>query len=133
MIKNSTATNVVVESLKEFPDIFENFWYNGMRDKIGFLKFFPNDKKIINSLLEIMYKFKSDFTVTFRYLSESLLSPEKKNQFLKLFNESKEISSWFTLWENRIEKEKKQKRYLREHAKCKPFLYPQKSLSSNCN
>ena len=34
--KNSTATNVVVESLKEFPNIFENFWYNGMRDKIGF-------------------------------------------------------------------------------------------------
>ena len=79
--KRSTATNVVVESLKEFPNIFENFWYNGMRDKIGFLKFFPNDKKIINSLLEIMYKFKSDFTITFRYLSESLLSPEKKINF----------------------------------------------------
>ncbi len=123
--KRSTATNVVVESLKEFPNIFENFWYNGMRDKIGFLKFFPNDKKIINSLLEIMYKFKSDFTITFRYLSESLLSPEKKNQFLKLFNESKEISNWFALWENRIEKEKKNKKDICENMlSVNPFCIP---------
>ena len=80
-----------------------------MRDKIGFLKFFQTTK-IINSL-EIRYKFKSRFTITFRYSFESLLSPEKKNQFLKLFNESKEISNWF-VYGNRIEKEKKIKRYL---------------------
>ncbi len=123
--KNSTATNVVVESLKEFPDIFENFWYNGMRKKIGFLNFFPNDKKIINSLLEIMYKYKSDFTITFRYLSESLLSREKKNQFLKLFNESKEVSSWFALWEKRIEKEKKNKKEIcKNMLSVNPFCIP---------
>ena len=107
--KRSSSNNL--DCLKVYPILFEN-WIEGIKKKLGFTLSFSEDKKIIELLLEIMFKQKSDFTLTFRRLSKLDLN---KNHFISMFKNEKPILNWYNIWKKRLEKENNsKKKFLRK-------------------
>ncbi len=56
-------------SLDRFPVLFEHYWIDGMRSKIGLFTSEPGDKALLDDLLAWMKLQSADFTNTFRTLS----------------------------------------------------------------
>jgi uncharacterized protein YdiU (UPF0061 family) len=64
-----TAVALATDLLGEYPAIFENYWLEGMRAKLGLKRAEDGDVELVQSLLEWMYKGRADFTNTFRDLT----------------------------------------------------------------
>ncbi len=71
-----------------------------MRLKIGLLTKENEDKDLISELLDVMQKYKADFTNTFRSLSEETLPDEE-------FFKAQEFLFWYKKWKVRLKKESK--------------------------
>jgi uncharacterized protein YdiU (UPF0061 family) len=56
-------------SLDRFPDLFEQYWLEGMRAKLGLFTQEPDDKALADGLLAWMQRRAADFTNTFRMLT----------------------------------------------------------------
>jgi uncharacterized protein YdiU (UPF0061 family) len=63
------AVERATASLDRFSDLFEQYWLNGMRAKLGLFTKEPEDKALADDLLEWMKRQSADFTNTFRTLS----------------------------------------------------------------
>ena len=61
-------------SLDRFPPLFEQYWLNGMRAKLGLFTSEPGDKALVDDLLTWMMRTTADFTNTFRALSRAATS-----------------------------------------------------------
>jgi serine/tyrosine/threonine adenylyltransferase len=66
-------------SLAGFPDLFERYWLEGMRSKLGLFTEEPDDKPLAEDLLAWMHRRAADFTNTFRTLSNGVLALEAAN------------------------------------------------------
>src|SRR5699024_243050 len=73
-------------------------WLNGMRAKLGMFNEEPEDESIIIELLNIMQKYHSDFTNTFRALTIDEL------RGMELFDTS-EFTQWKERWKARLNKQ----------------------------
>lgn len=93
------AIELCKEELSKFEDIYNEDWLAGMRRKLGLFDEKEEDKNVISSLLTMMYKYKADYTDTFR-----LLTMDKKadNELQK----SEEFDSWYKLWKSRLKEQK---------------------------
>ena len=78
------ASKIILESLSKFPQLFDKFWMKGISEKIGILQSTKENREVIEKFLEIMFEQKTDFTLTFRKLAESLENKEKKMKFFSL-------------------------------------------------
>ena len=76
------ASKIILESLSKFPQLFDKFWIKGISEKIGLLQSTKENREVIEKFLEIMFEQKTDFTLTFRKLSESIDNNERKKAFL---------------------------------------------------
>ena len=114
LIDNSTRNAVKIASkvIDSFSGRFKDYWINGMRRKIGLTNAESSDENLINSLLDLMKENKSDFTVTFRNLSNTVFNKNKERHLKKLFNNSKNFDDWITKWKYRINLEKKSKKQI---------------------
>ena len=63
------AIAIATEVLGEYPALFQEYWLDGMRAKLGMQSAEPDDLDLVQSLQAWMEKSKADFTNTFRYLS----------------------------------------------------------------
>ena len=86
------------ESIKHFNVIYKELWLNGMGAKLGLFGKNPEDESIVLELLDLMKKYKSDFTNTFRSMT--------LNQFngMDMFD-APEFSQWKQKWETRRSKQ----------------------------
>jgi len=57
------------EEVHRFADLFETYWLQGMRAKLGLLNEEPEDRALVDDLLDWMHRQAADFTNTFRDLS----------------------------------------------------------------
>lgn len=57
-------------SLDRFPVLFDQYWLDGMRSKLGLFTQEPGDKALVDDLLAWMKRESADFTTTFRMLSD---------------------------------------------------------------
>ena len=57
------------EEVHRFADLFETYWLQGMRAKLGLLIEEPEDRALVDDLLDWMHRQAADFTNTFRDLS----------------------------------------------------------------
>ncbi len=55
--------------LNRFPDLFERYWLDGMRAKLGLFTQEDEDKALVDDLLTWMHRRSADFTNTFRALT----------------------------------------------------------------
>jgi len=65
------AVELAMESLNAFPDQYEQAWLAGMRLKLGLRTDEPDDRALVQSLLDWMNATSADFTNTFRVLSDN--------------------------------------------------------------
>src|SRR6056297_1569329 len=63
------SIKITQKALDNFRLIYKDKWLSGMRDKLGILNKEKEDENLINELLDIMEKNKSDYTNTFKELT----------------------------------------------------------------
>jgi uncharacterized protein YdiU (UPF0061 family) len=63
------AVELANEALHQFEGIFQNHWLDGMRAKLGLFNHEPEDRALLQQLLDWMHANQQDFTGTFRSLS----------------------------------------------------------------
>ena len=74
-----------------------------------------------------MFKQKSDFTLTFRRLSETL--DLNKNHFISMFKNEKPILNWYNIWKKRLEKENNSKKKIfKEMTNTNPLFIPRNHI-----
>lgn len=106
-VNDEPAFNEFTKRLENyFSEIYSKNYWKIMLEKIGIEKNTNReDQSLLKNLLEIMSKDSLDFTITFRYLSETLTS---KSEHLEPFIEhSESLQSWILQWKNRLKEEKK--------------------------
>ena len=79
-----------------------------MCQKIGLNSKQKNAKTLLNKLLEIMKNNESDYTLTFRYMSDVLVE-KGDSDFKKQFISKNEIAEWLNEWQSFIEQQKNSK------------------------
>ena len=104
------ANKKILDSLKTFPDIFSKFWIKGIKNKIGLNLSFKEDIDLIESLLDMMYKQKSDFTITFRKLINILDDVNEETESLLYYDDINLSDAWLKNWKLRLQKEKRIKK-----------------------
>ncbi len=126
---NEEANKITLESLSKFPQLFDKFWIKAMSEKFGLFLNIKENRKLIERFLEIMFNQKTDFTLTFRKLSESIENEEKKMKFFSLFKNEKHITNWYNNWVQRLKKENISKEKISNKMKTKnPLVIPRNHL-----
>ncbi len=89
---------LVTEALQEYPNQFFAYWLAGMRKKLGIFNQEAEDIKLAEDLLMHMQKNKSDFTNTFRALTQQSIENTTLYQDAGFRN-------WLTLWKARLSRQ----------------------------
>lgn len=92
------AIEIATEEVSNFYSIYNHFWLDGMRKKLGLFGEESEDKSIIDELLDLMKIYKADFTNTFRSLTIGQLTG------MEIFN-TKEFIQWKKKWDSRLKKQ----------------------------
>lgn len=100
------ALAVAQEAVARFPDHFETAWLAGMRRKLGLEQERPEDRALIQDLLERMAANRADFTLTFRGLCGSAGGDPQADQAVgRLFERPAEFDVWAERWRRRLAQE----------------------------
>ncbi|WP_088067325.1 protein adenylyltransferase SelO [Gottfriedia luciferensis] len=92
------ALEIAQNAISEYPMLYVDNWVAGMRKKLGIFNEEDQDKSLIDELLEMMEKHKSDYTNTFRALSYG------KQEDMNLFT-TPEFKQWEKLWQERLSRQ----------------------------
>jgi serine/tyrosine/threonine adenylyltransferase len=92
------AIAIATEALGEYTPLFERYWLDGMRRKLGLRTSEEEDVELVQSLLEWMKTSRSDFTNTFRELSSEKLPTDERYQ-------EAEFQAWYACWQSRLTRE----------------------------
>ena len=68
------AAQRATEALHQFAELFERYFLEGMRAKLGLFDEHPEDKRLIDDLLALMHQQAADYTNTFRTLTGTAVS-----------------------------------------------------------
>lgn len=96
-LDQETAVALATEMLGEYPAIFEKYWLEGMKAKLGLQQAEDGDLELARSLLDWMHKRRADFTNTFLELSSENL-PAHKYQ-------DPDFRAWHARWRTRLARE----------------------------
>jgi len=102
------AVEIAQDILKNYADLYQQNWLDGMRVKLGLSLQLDNDNELIEDLLNIMAASKADYTLTFYYLSQMSEDPtgESSSQHDKaaydLFTDARQFKQWLTKWRLRL-------------------------------
>lgn len=96
------ALDLAKRELSEFNKIYNVSYINGMRSKLGIFNEEPQDEELISTLLDIMYKYKADYTNTFVNLTFA------KENTTEMYT-SQDYKEWYTLWQDRLTRQQESK------------------------
>src|SRR5690625_3634801 len=85
--------------VNEFPQLYEQYWLNGMRHKLGLFNEESEDVQLIEDLLQLMYDTQADYTNTFRNLTLRTLSRSIDDE--RDERENKAWAKWLNRWQTR--------------------------------
>jgi len=91
-------------AIDAFPDLFQAAHHKGMHNKLGLTGNGAEDTALIQDLLSLMQEEKTDFTLTFRRLSD-LADPQKvvSNGIGSVFELPDSFSPWLDRWQQRLQ------------------------------
>jgi uncharacterized protein YdiU (UPF0061 family) len=92
------AVSIAKKELSRFPEIFHNYWLEGMRAKLGLMNQEPDDGALVEDLLNMMNRHGADFTNTFRSLASEPLPDDAMFQ-------SRDFKEWREQWQDRLERQ----------------------------
>lgn len=104
------AIKLAEDALNEYRKIFELYWINGMRAKLGIFNEEEDDKKLITQLLDMMKSSESDYTNTFLALTF-----DEKN--LSNIYETEEFPQWKKQWQGRLSRQRESLNEVKERMK----------------
>jgi len=105
---NDAAVQIAQDILKNYIEVYERCWLEGMREKLGLSGSQDNDKELIEELLNIMAINKADFTLTFYSLSQLNIyseienSTEQEKALYDLFADAEAVKHWLVKWKTRL-------------------------------
>jgi len=88
-----------------FANHFERFWVEGMRSKIGLTNAEPEDRSLVEELLEAMHYGRADFTLTFRRLCDAAEDARADGGVRALFEAPTLFDAWAVRWRERISRD----------------------------
>ncbi|MDC3417403.1 protein adenylyltransferase SelO [Aquibacillus salsiterrae] len=116
------AVDLAQAEISRYMDVFETYWLQGMRAKLGIFNEESEDKQLVENLLEIMQKNKADFTNTFRALT--FHGPDDFVLF-----ETVEFKQWNNQWQKRLKRQPQSDEAVRKLMKqCNPAVIPRNHL-----
>ena len=116
------AIKLAEDALDEFPLLFNTFWLEGMRRKLGIFNEEQEDQELCRDLLHAMIKYEADFTNTF-------LSLTFNRQEGMTFLHSEEFKTWYKRWMKRLERQEQSKeRVVDLMKKSNPAIIPRNHL-----
>lgn len=92
------ALGIAKEELANYSKIYKQFWFKGMGAKLGIFNEESEDEFIIGELLDIMKKYRGDYTNTFRGLTIDEFCG------MELFK-TDEFAQWKEKWERRLNRQ----------------------------
>ena len=95
------ATSKAQKVINNFPNKMSEGVMSVMCKKIGLDSTKTNSQEALTKLLRIMLDNKSDYTLTFRYLSE-IIKGKRDSSFKQQFLEHNQISNWLKEWKELI-------------------------------
>ncbi len=93
-MESAVAAATVV--LQSFPDRYQRYWSDGMREKLGLGADRPGAGRLIEDLLALLQAQTVDFTSCFRALSSAVLGDTTPAR--SLFTEPSAFDAWSTRW-----------------------------------
>ncbi len=96
------AVKIAQDVISEFPDLYDSYWLNGMRAKLGLFHEETEDLALVENLLNIMEKYRADYTNTFRALTFD--TKDETDLFDK-----EDFKKWYDQWKERQSKQKESK------------------------
>ncbi len=116
------AIKIAENLLKEFGVYYENLYYSGMARKLGVFQYESFDKEMIDSLLEIMGKYKVDYTNFFLGLTYRELANLD-------FFETEDFKEWEEAYKQRLKAQVQTSEQSKElMKKCNPLVIPRNYL-----
>ena len=101
------ALQLAQENISEFTKLFQKNWLTGMREKLGIFNEEEQDESLFEELLNLMHKYKADYTNTFLALTFD------KYEENELFG-SVGFSQWKERWLGRLERQEETKEQSRQ-------------------
>jgi serine/tyrosine/threonine adenylyltransferase len=101
------SVELLTQKIEKIPSLYQEYWLQGMRKKVGLSSDEPADLLLIKQLLKIMEIGQADFTLVFRRLSESILGNDEHIE--ALFKDTTNLKVWLKEWKKRITKESRSK------------------------
>ena len=85
-----------------FPDLYMAAYLDNMCNKLGFERSEPDDAVLVQDLLTLMHEAKTDFTLTFRRLSD-LADPQRvSGDISSVFELPESFAPWLEQWQQRL-------------------------------
>lgn len=89
------AVTFAQEAISRFNVLYQDYFLNGMRQKLGLYTKEESDQNLIDTLLNLMQHYKADYTNTFYKLTTHQLSD------MTLFT-TNEFKAWYQSWQERL-------------------------------
>jgi uncharacterized protein YdiU (UPF0061 family) len=99
------AVSAATALIQQFPERFQRYWLDGMRRKLGLATNEPEDRALVDQLLDAMYEGTADFTLSFRRLSDAAGSPQALDRVRSLFEVREPFDAWASRWEQRLQRD----------------------------
>ena len=92
------AIEIAEDAISDFAELYQSNWLAGMRAKLGIFNEEIEDESLIEDLLNMMQKYRADYTNTFRALTF------EKYEDSSLFGYP-EFNQWHERWQARLERQ----------------------------
>ena len=96
------AIEQATQCVQSFVPRFEKLWLNELGKKLGIIQPEAKDTELLASLLERMQSEKSDYTLTFRKLSDAVAKGKEGILAANLFSDSTSFGDWVDQWLGRL-------------------------------
>ena len=100
---NEKSVELATEELNYFPGQYQQYWLDGMREKLGLTNKKADDFELATELFESMEDQDVDFTLFFRRLADSLTT--NIEVVSDLFDTTEKFEQWYVRWRERMSNE----------------------------
>lgn len=102
--EETQAVEAAQEVLNDFAEIYKGFYEKIMCRKLGLNPSQPASMMLLQNLLDLMTKEEADYTLSFRYLAETLL-PRSEAGVSDFYQLPESFSPWLEQWRKQVAKE----------------------------
>lgn len=99
------ALELATTAIQSFPKLFEQAHREGLAAKLGIAQLKDEDTPLVNELFEALQADQTDFTLSFRYLTEQGFPSNPQTGIDDLFTPGVRLLEWLPKWMQRLEKE----------------------------